>query len=246
MALARVCRRGIKARAYPRPHPKECEDVRGGACAFDPFGLGPAREIEVCVLESADCFELSRLPDPLEKVGVRGRHSVTDWRTERRIFLPNHHNLLRIAEREGSKQDSVDHTKDRCVGANSQSQDRNNGEGESRRFAQHAKTESEVRQEISHRPRLTSWVKESRAVRSQCLLAVVVPLCRGASVERRICRALTRALHGSATASQAPDYLTISCAQYETVTAQTGNVSPILAIPGRPLFFAGWHLPRFA
>src|SRR5881394_711954 len=98
MALGRVCRRGIKARAYPRSHTKECEDIRGRACAFDPFGLGSAGEIEVRILKSADRFELRRPPGPFEKVRVRGRHSITDRWTERRIFLPNHHNPFRIAQ----------------------------------------------------------------------------------------------------------------------------------------------------
>ena len=173
MVFGRVGRRGIKARAYPRLHTKECEDVRGRACAFDPLGLGSAREIEVCVLESADRFELRRLPGPLEKVGVRSRHSITDRWTERRIFLPNHHNPLRIAERERAEQNGVDHAENRRVRANPQSQDRDNGERESWRFAQHAKTESEVRQEIFHGFRLNNANLENRAclaMRGQSLL----------------------------------------------------------------------------
>ena len=78
MALGRVGRGGIKTRSKARPHTEECENVRGRARAFDAFRLGTAREIEVRIFESADRFELRRLPAPLEEVRISDWHAISD------------------------------------------------------------------------------------------------------------------------------------------------------------------------
>lgn len=146
----------IKTRSDSRPHAEKRKDIRGSTRAFDPFRLRSARKIEVRVLESADRFELCRLPDPLEEIRVGDWHSVSDGRAERRILFPNHDDAVWISERKRPEQDGIDHTEDGRIRANSQGEDGDNGERESRRSAQHAQTESEVRQENSHRLRVDS------------------------------------------------------------------------------------------